>query len=427
MMSSHQLTRIFQVLSQNYGMPIMNEFSLNGVLTRYDSLNIMPYVLSLLVFILPMSSTGLGIALGLMFATWLSAYSDYSTTLFKVLATPWMLALGAFLLWICLSCFWSSAPLADQLAAIKKYAKLLSFPVLVVAFTNPTAREWSLRAFLAAMLLCVVLVLVQWFFHLHVGRYLSIGSLFRNYIMMGHMMALGCYLTAWRALTIVSKRWVYVVLFVLFSIEILFLSESRTGQLLYFGLLLLLMIQQFNRRQCVLGVLLLLLFAGVAFYANQSFRTGFETLVQNVNQYRAGMKYTPVGQRLQFHAFAEKLFLDKPWSGQGAGSFAYFAEVENPVPEWDQGKLLEPHNLYWLIASEFGVIGFIFLSLFFVFLFYASASLPTMKPLAFAVLIPFLIGNLSDSLLYYSGSGYFFLVMIALCLGEWVWQNKKVL
>jgi hypothetical protein len=49
----------------------------------------------------------------------------------------------------------------------------------------------------------------------------------------------------------------------------------------------------------------------------------------------------------------------------------------------------------------------------------ASRRLEVMKPFAFALLMPFIIGSFTDSLLFYSGCGYFFLALMALCLGEY--------
>ena len=281
---------------------------------NWEPVKCMPYVLVLLTFSLPHSSTGLGIALGLMIVTFVAGFKDYKPLLLETLLKPYILVLVIFLLWVMLACLWSPASGTEQMMAIKKYLKLLCFPLLIVPFANPLVREWALRTFLLAMLVCVLLVFVQWIGRLNFGHYTAVGSLFRNYIMMGHMMALACYLAAWRALTEPAKRWIYIGLFVLYSIEILFLSEGRTGYILYFGLLLLLMIQHFNFRQCLLGGVGLVLFAVVTFYASQSFRLGFEVLVEDVQQYAVGIQDTSLGDRFQFQIFAKKLFLQKQTS-----------------------------------------------------------------------------------------------------------------
>ncbi len=128
-------------------------------------------------------------------------------------------------------------------------------------------------------------------------------------------------------------------------------------------------------------------------------------------------KNPSVGYRLQFHDFANDLFNRHPIKGNGTGSFTALFRMEKPVPSWNR-TLLEPHRQYWLVASEFGILGLI--SLFFLFgsLFWASWQLTAMRSIAITSLVIFLVGNLTDSLLFYSGSGYFFIMCMALSLGS---------
>ena len=113
---------------------------------------------------------------------------------------------------------------------------------------------------------------------------------------------------------------------------------------------------------------------------------------------------------------------DKP-----ENSKAYYYDKERPVDFsiWKTKTLLEPHSQYWLIAAEFGLLGIAALSYFFFSLLQASWRLHKMKFMACAMLVPFAIGNLSDSLLFYSGSGYFFILFMAMFLGEEFEYNKR--
>jgi len=40
------------------------------------------------------------------------------------------------------------------------------------------------------------------------------------------------------------------------------------------------------------------------------------------------------------------------------------------------------------------------------------------RPWALAMMLSFVVGSVTDSLLFYSGSGYFFILFMALCLSE---------
>ncbi len=103
--------------------------------------------------------------------------------------------------------------------------------------------------------------------------------------------------------------------------------------------------------------------------------------------------------------------------GNGSASFQYLYHEENPIPARGR-ELLEPHSQYWLIAAEWGILGLAALTFFFAGLWIACWRLKTMRPLAMAIFLPFVLACYTDSLLLYSGTGYFFLMMMALCLGE---------
>lgn len=61
---------------------------------------------------------------------------------------------------------------------------------------------------------------------------------------------------------------------------------------------------------------------------------------------------------------------------------------------------------------------FLHIDVLFFSLLQASRKLDEMKMLSFAMIVSYMIGNLSDSLLFYSGSGYFFIFFMAIFLGE---------
>ena len=129
----------------------------------------------------------------------------------------------------------------------------------------------------------------------------------------------------------------------------------------------------------------------------------------------AGFKDTPVGFRLQYYAFAHVLFNRHPWIGNGTSGFSDAFNKERPIQS--RSTLFEPHSQYWLVAVDSGVIGLAFLALFFACLFKAIRH-SDLRPIALGMLISFLLGSTADSLLLYAGTGYFFLLFMALCLAD---------
>ncbi|KTD66270.1 O-antigen ligase family protein [Legionella spiritensis] len=382
---------------------------------RIQNETVLALALSAFLFAIPLSNTAQSITF--VVAVVLLLASKWPVDSFRyLLKQPWVMALAGFLLLVIMGCLWSPASWSGEFLVIKKYSKLLWLPVLTLGFVHPRTRHWGLHAFLGAMLLtCLVAV----------AKTISLGSLhndipgyvFRNYIMTGHMMAFASYLAGYYAITRPRWRMAYLAMFLLFSYQILFLSLGRTGYIVYFLLLFLLMVHVLNRKQLVAGLLAAGLALTLAMHYSPRMQQGLYGIVDNLQHFQQGDKSTSVGFRLQFQQFSWQLFRESPVIGHGTGSFAYYFEQRQPVPAWGK-RLNEPHNQYWLIAAEYGLVGVVAYLVLLATLYLASRRLRDMKPIAVALLVPFVIGGFSDSLLFYSSSGYFFLALMALCLGE---------
>ena len=340
------------------------------------------------------------------------------------MSTRWCKA-ALFLFAIALiACLWSPASWAQKGLVVEKYSKLLYLPVLVAGFQNLRTRQLSIHAFLLAIIITCSLSILKFHGFLQTFTF-DPDYIFRNHIVTGFMVAFSAYLTI--LFSYRNKggiRITYGLLALLFSYQVLFVSGARTGYIIYLLLMMILVLQLCTWRQAVVGmVMVVALFAG-SYLASPVMKMRVDAIGQQLTRYQHDDKDTDIGIRLQFHDFAHKLFNRHPLFGNGTGSFTYNFDVEKPVPAWDR-KLLEPHSQYWLIAAEFGVLGIIALLYFFLTLIQASLKLDKMKAIALAMLIPFMIGNVSDSLLLYSGPGYFFILFMGLCLGEGLEIQKK--
>ncbi len=126
--------------------------------------------------------------------------------------------------------------------------------------------------------------------------------------------------------------------------------------------------------------------------------------------------------RLVFHNHAKSLFFSRPWTGHGTGSFSYSYQKVNTAA--DYSNVMEPHSQYWLVASEFGILGLVVLFYFFIALITSALRMHEMKPVMLGMLACFLLSNLSDSQLLHSDMGYLFILVSALCLGELLMYPK---
>jgi len=219
---------------------------------------------------------------------------------------------------------------------------------------------------------------------------------------------------------------VYGCAALLFSIQVLFVNTGRTGYVLYTILVALFFVQHFSLKSVryAIGIGLLSLAIAIHFGNHETLSQRVHLVLENLQDYKQGQQSSSVGFRLQFHRYAKRLFLEKPLYGQGTGSFTPRYFMDNPIPAWDF-PLPDPHSQYWLIASEFGLLGLAALSYFFISLFLMSLRLREMKPVLQAVLLVFMTGCYSDGLLTNSGVGYLFITLSALCGGEFIELYRK--
>ncbi|WP_051555218.1 O-antigen ligase family protein [Legionella fairfieldensis] len=379
---------------------------------------VIPFLLAASFLILPISSTGKSISLGLSMIAILSV-SAYRKEAVALFAKGWGKAgIGLFVM-ACIACLWSPATLADKLFVVEKYSKLLYLPVLIVGFRNVKTRQMALHAFLLAMIITSSLAALKF------NGYLSLFNInpdrvFRNHIISGLMGAFAAYLAI--LFTYKQQRLLvrlgYILSFLLLSYYLFFINEGRTGYIIYLLLMSLFMLQICSWRKAIAGIVIICSAFMLVYTQNSTVKNRVDTLAWEVKQYKQNNKNTSgVGFRLQFQAIAQTLFKQHPVFGNGTASFTDYFARENPVPAWGH-RLWEPHNQYWLTLVEFGLVGFAILLGFFFSLLKACWRLDAMRPVALAALALFIVGNLSDSLLFYSGSGYFFILLMALGLSE---------
>ena len=320
-------------------------------------------------------------------------------------------------------CLWSPANFSQKGLVIEKYSKLLYLPILVIGFQNITTRQLSFHAFLLAMLITCGLSLLN--FHGYLHSFITPDNIFRNHIMTSFMVAFAAYLSFLFCFRHQRyKAIAYGLLGLIFTYQVLFISGSRTGYIIYLLFLFLLVLQICTWRQAIAGVILISALFSTCYFISPVMKMRILDIAQQIEGYQHNQRDTDIGLRLQFHEYAYQLFNQHPILGNGTASFTYYFDKEKPIAFWTW-RLLEPHSQYWLVAAEFGLLGIVALLYFFFSLIQASWRLDKMKAIALAMIVPFMLGNVSDSLLFYSGSGYFFILFMALFLGEELEHNKN--
>ncbi|MDP1603917.1 MAG: O-antigen ligase family protein [Legionella sp.] len=402
---------------------------------KFSTARFVPPLLVLTLFAMPLSSTGKSVLLTFALIAILMAPA-YRAQLSRALVKPWCIA--AFILFglALVGCLWSPATSSEKFLVVSKYSKLLYLPLLVIGFTDAKVRNDSIHAFMLAMLLTCIISILKFHGFLQ-SWHIDFDNVFRNHIMTGFMVAFASYLAVFFAYQQRDNktRAFYLLVTVIYSYHVWFVNGGRTGYIIYLLLMGLLMVQLCTWRQAMAVLLIGCSLFAFMYLQSSHLRSSIGSVTRQLQDYHVNKidNSASLGLRLKFHDFAQTLFEKHPIAGNGTASFTYYFRIIRPVAAWVWRDglaipygLLEPHSQYWLVAAEFGIIGLLVLGYFFYSLFRASLKLKHMKTIALGMLVFFMIGNLSDSLLFYSGSGYFFLLIMAVCLGEQVEEDGPI-
>lgn len=378
---------------------------------------IMSFFLISIIFFIPLSPSLKSILIGITTA-FICFMPTYQQRFFSVLSQPVSIA-ALILAGIALvGCCWSVASFPQSLISAEKYFKILFIPLFAIGFTHQKTRTIGIHAFLLSALIVSILSISK---HWHLLNFNTNdpGHVFHNHIVTGYMTAFAAYLSALYATrTQRMERAGYALLAALLTYQVLFVNTGRTGYIVYFILLGLLILMSFSsKRQVITLILVSTILGGVVISAPSALSTGIHRALDDWRNYKGRDKNTSIGYRLQFHQYAKSLFLSKPIIGYGTGGFKAQFKNDNPIPQ--RGDILyDPHSQYWFVASEFGLLGIAGLCYLFATLLIMSLRLAETKAVLFGLLISFFFANITDSFLTNTGMGYLFVMFCALCLGE---------
>lgn len=341
----------------------------------------------------------------------------------SIVKQTWFYAAVSLFFFVVLGVFYGKGSASTHMIFIEKYAKLLILPILVLGFQDQWVRKLGIYAFLSSMFITAVLSLIKaHFVFIFPGN--DPGQIFHNHIITSFMMAFAAYLSG--ILLRNSQgylKYALICAWVIFSYQILFINTGRMGYIIYFSLMILWLVELNNIKKASGYVLIFVLTIICIAHQTKTFLPGAFHIVEDLQSYHLGNQNTSVGYRIRFHQYAKKLFLERPVLGQGTGGFSARFETDKPIPSWP--FLLDPHSQYWLVAAEGGIIGLIVFFGFILSLLYASREMHAMKPIMMGLILALILGNFTDSLLFYSTAGYFFIVFTALCLGETLPQKQN--
>jgi len=314
------------------------------------------------------SSAVMSITCILMALSWLVSGQAIKLLKQSVLQ-PVGIALTVFLLILVMGSFYSESSLNQSLTTLWSWRKLVYIFILLSIFNSLYWKDRFVTIFIYGMGLAVILSYLAWF-DLIPSRKGVIGIIASNYTIqsMSFMVATICCIVQIPQVQNKSKI-IYVLLALLFTINILFISESRTGYLVLFTGAFFSMLLAFDRKKAPFIFIGLPLLLSIALFGSSNLQNRIEKGINELHSYQNTPELTSIGVRVVFAENTVELIKKKPLFGYGTGAFeqAYTKQVANKYNNWRADVPTDPHNQFLFIITENGFIGLLaFLSFIFI-------------------------------------------------------------
>lgn len=379
-----------------------------------------------LVFFIPVSTTLTQILLLLiLFCICVSGQWKESLKLFisHPVATA---SLGLFLIFS-LGVIYSKAPLLDSLSMLGKMSKILYIPLLLPLFLEEKWRKYAFIAFIVAMVITLIISGLKTYHYLPafipVSRYHDCA--FKNHIDTNFLMSMAVFFLAHYLFRVANRYWKVAIILILgvMTFYILWMSQGRTGYIIFSALWMLWLYQRMTLKQCVAGVSALVFILGVTYLTPSKLQQRISVVVEELKHYKKGTATQSAQQRLEFFQSSFDIIKQKPLLGFGTGSFkeAYASYAR----EHNQASTTNPHNEYLNILVQWGFLGFLAFMGFIGTVFRSSLRLlKDDKYWVQGVLFGTLVGSFGNSFLMDFTPGYFFVTFIAMTMAAMPLKNR---
>lgn len=380
---------------------------------------VQPYILAACVFAIPMSVSLKSILLPICIIVNLLSIRHWRVVM-DTMRTPVVVTALLLLAWCLLSVLWAPPHWHETDAVISKMLKLLALPLFTIGFLNQDARQYAHIAFLLAMTITSIISLIMALTgNLFMGG-ADAGTVFNDRIMTGLFISMGAWLAAHLALQQYGRwRWLLWAVFIICSVQVAFANTGRTGYVIYVSLAICFSLMHLTFRQTILFLCSLALLAIAAYLLSPTLAKNVDMTVYNIMHFQQVANSSSIGYRVGFHQFAQKLFLQHPLLGTGAGSFSWHFAQEQPMPYYS-ARLFEPHSQYWLLMVEQGLIGLLLFLSWLASLVWLMINVKQSRAFLVFAFVAINASSFTDSMLLYSATGYLLLIISAMALGEYI-------
>jgi len=317
------------------------------------------WFLAMMALALPLSTSALSILAILILVVWL-VEGGYREKVRVITANPVAVAVLCYLALYMVGLLWTE-DLARGLGVLTKYWKLMLLPVFLTAVRWDQRRVYA-GFFLAGMTVAMATTYLAWFGLLRYAdvtpQHLTHGTF---HVIYNPMLAFAIYLLmhelVWGKIR-AALRWPLSGLAALMMVN-MFITEGRSGQVVFFVLLGLFLLQILRKNILRTGLIITFLLPSVfavGYQVSPVFHGRVDRACSEIHQFHRNPN-TSVGLRLLFWQNSWEIIKESPWLGVGTGDYqSAYAEV-NKRQSPQMVATDNPHNQYVLVLCQLGLLG----------------------------------------------------------------------
>jgi O-antigen ligase len=364
------------------------------------------YLLILLAFFMSLTVSGANIIIFIICCLWLFS-GDYRAKYNQIISSKLMIASILFYCLHIIGMFWTEDLNWGFHMLHKMWYFLLFFPILFNIIQRKYIHHY-LSAFMLAIAITEIASYLVWFEIVDPFKNATVmnPTPFMSHISYNPILALAIYLAYYNIFLKTNLSLIRSFFYSFFAVTMtinMFITGGRAGQVMYFVMLIVFTFQFYNTQKIkpliIVSILVPLIFLS-AYQASPLFKQRVNLAITNTIHYELN-KASSTGQRITFAINSWQVIKENPIFGVGTGDFPSEYKKINQINTPQIPNTTNPHNMYILIAVQFGLIGLIsMLSIFYYQFKMASyASNKFIKDFGFALPLMFLVIMLSDSYL----------------------------
>jgi O-antigen ligase len=297
---------------------------------------------------------------------------------------------------------YASAPWADRWIDVFKWRTILWFSVVLSIFDDERWKRRLMVAFVGGAAIGLVgsfAASMEW-----ITLWRNPNALLRNYVTQGMgfgVAALVCFWMVMQDTLSWRMRWIGLVIGLLYSLNIAFITNGRSGYVvLGLGLVVLLLWKGAPTQRLIVG-LGLLVAAMLTFSLSPRMQNKITTGVSEWEHEAEATRMTGMGVRRVFYMNTLEILQDHWLFGIGTGGFkqAYTNHVATKYDssDWRAVPTGDPHNQYLAVLVQHGIGGLAVFLVWIVAIARDKSSLLKYRKLALAILCGWCVTSLFSS------------------------------